>query len=98
MSKKLGDVLIGLETEFRSERFPLFRGRKQSFRGIPSSAEEPNSEIGTEWNGMEFRGNISFPKQQQNNLTKLFVCISKVVFSDTIIEIFGCRVLSLYLK
>jgi hypothetical protein len=35
---------VGFGTEFRSEnseRFPLFRGRKCSFRSIPSSAEEP---------------------------------------------------------
>ena len=39
-----------------SERFPLFRGRKHSFRGIPSSAEEPIPKLGTEQKGMEFRG------------------------------------------
>ncbi len=33
-----------------SERFPLFRGRKSSFRGIPSSAEEPIPRLGTERN------------------------------------------------
>jgi hypothetical protein len=47
---------VGLGTEFcsekfhgiDSERFPLFRGRKCSFRGIPSSAEEPIPKLGTE--------------------------------------------------
>ncbi len=33
-----------------SEWFPLFRGRKCSFRGIPSSAEEPILKLGTEQN------------------------------------------------
>jgi hypothetical protein len=49
---------LGLGTEFRSEkirgidseRFPLFRGRKHSFRAIPSSAEEPIPKLGTERN------------------------------------------------
>jgi hypothetical protein len=36
-----------------SERFPLFRGRKHSFRGIPSSAEEPIPKLGTKWNSAE---------------------------------------------
>ncbi len=39
-----------------SEQFPLFRGRKHSFRGIPSSAVEPIPKLRTERNGMEFRG------------------------------------------
>jgi hypothetical protein len=39
-----------------SERFPLLRGRKCSFRGIPSSAEEPIPKLGTEQNGTESRG------------------------------------------
>jgi hypothetical protein len=46
---------IGLGTEFRSEKiridsewFPLFRGRKCSFRGIPSSAVEPVPKFGME--------------------------------------------------
>ncbi len=43
-----------------SERFPLFRGRKSSFRGIPSSAEEPVPKLGTERNHAE---KISFTKQ-----------------------------------
>jgi hypothetical protein len=55
---------LGLGTEFLlkkfrgidSEWFPLFRGRKPSFRGIPSSAEELIPKLGTERNGMEFRG------------------------------------------
>ncbi len=42
---------------------------------------------------MESAEKISFTKQQKNNLTKWFVCTWKVVFSDTIIEIFGCGVL-----
>ncbi len=74
-------VWLGLGTEFRSEkfhridseRFLLFRGRKHSFRGIPSSAEEPIPKLGTEWNSAE---KIIFTKQQQNNLTKWcrFLC------------------------
>jgi len=55
---------VGLAAEFHSEKIPriyseqlpLFRGRKCSFRGIPSSAEEPIPKLGTKWNGMEFRG------------------------------------------
>ncbi len=42
------------------ERFPLFRGRKCSFRGIPSSAEEPIPKLGMEWKGTEFREKINF--------------------------------------
>jgi hypothetical protein len=38
--------------EIDSERFPLFRGRKCCFRGIPGSAEEPIPRLGTELNGM----------------------------------------------
>jgi hypothetical protein len=46
----------GLTTEFCSEKiprnrlgtFPLFRGRKCSFRGIPRSTEESISKLGTE--------------------------------------------------
>ncbi len=54
-----------------SERFPLFRGRKHSFRGIPSSAEEPIPKLGTERNGMEFRGK----KLVLRNRTSLDICI-----------------------
>ncbi len=43
-----------------SERFPLFRERKSSFRGIPSSAEEPIPKLGTERNGLDFREKIKF--------------------------------------
>ena len=43
-----------------SERFPLFRGRKCSFRGIPSSAEEPIPKLGTERNGPDFREKMKF--------------------------------------
>jgi hypothetical protein len=39
-----------------SERSPLFRGRKCSFQGIPSSAEEPIPKLGIELHGTEFRG------------------------------------------
>jgi hypothetical protein len=56
----LHHLVIGMATEFRSKKFrgidsewfPLFRGRKYSFRGIPSSAEEPVPKIGTEWIGI----------------------------------------------
>ncbi len=59
---------VGLRTEFRSVKiprnrlgwFPLFRGRKCSFRGIPNSAEEPIPKLGTEQNGTEFREKIKF--------------------------------------
>jgi hypothetical protein len=62
------NVQVGLGTEFRSkkfrgiysERFPLFRGRKCSFRGIPSSAEGPIPKLGTERNGAEFREKMKF--------------------------------------
>ncbi len=50
---------ISFRKKFRgidSERFPLFRGRKCSFRGIPSSSEEPVPKLGTKLNGTEFRG------------------------------------------
>jgi hypothetical protein len=70
---------VGFRTEFSfekiplnidSEQFPLFRGRQHSFRGIPSSAEEPISKLGTERNGMDSAEQISFRKQQQSKLTK----------------------------
>ncbi len=94
---------LGLGTEFRSEKIPRNRlgtisviPRKKAF--IPRHSEfrgRANSEARnrTERNGMEFRGKFSFTKQQQNNLTKWFVCTSKVVYSGTIFEIFGCCVL-----
>ncbi len=43
-----------------SERFPLFRRRKCSFRGISSSAEEPIPKLGTEQNGTESREKMKF--------------------------------------
>jgi hypothetical protein len=43
-----------------SERFPLFRGRKGSFRGIPNSVEEQIPKLGTEQNGAEFREKMKF--------------------------------------
>jgi hypothetical protein len=51
-----------------SEQFPLFRGKKCSFRGIPSSMEEfiPSfteeliPKLGMEWN---YAKNISFTKK-----------------------------------
>jgi hypothetical protein len=53
---------LGLGSEFRSKKIPRnrlgmvpsFRGRKHSFRGIPSTAKEPVPKFGTE--RMEFRG------------------------------------------
>ncbi len=54
---------ISYRKKFRgidSERFPLFRGRKCSFRGIPSSAEEPIPKLRTEQNGTESREKIKF--------------------------------------
>ena len=60
-----------------SERFPLFRGRKCSFWGIPRFTEESILRNGTE-----------------SRAKKLFyITASKVIFSHTICEIFGCRVL-----
>jgi hypothetical protein len=47
---------ISFQKKFRGidlEWFPLFRGRKCSFRGIPSSAEEQIPKLGTERNGAE---------------------------------------------
>ncbi len=58
----MGRVGNGI-SEFRgidSEWFPLFRGRKCSFRGIPSSAEESIPKLETERNGMEFREKMKF--------------------------------------
>ena len=81
-------------TEFRSEKIPQNRlgtvsviPRKKAL--IPRHSEfrrRANSEVrnGTEWNSAE---KISYTKQQQNNLTKRFVCTSKVVFSGTIIRV-----------
>ncbi len=58
---------------------------------LPSPLSRRVSKLGL---GTEFRSEkIPFTKQQQNNLTKWFVCTSKVDFSDTIIEILGCCVL-----
>ncbi len=59
---------IGLATEFCSEKVSrnrfgldlLFRGRKCSFRGIPSFTEESIPRLGTEENGMK---KISFIKK-----------------------------------
>ncbi len=63
-----------------SERFPLFRGRKHSFRGIPSSAEEPIPKLGTERNGTEWNSaeKISFTKQQQNNNKMICLYIKRI--------------------
>ncbi len=59
---------VGLGTKFCSKKFRgidsewflLFRGRKCSFRGISSSAEEAIPKLGTEQNGTEFREKIKF--------------------------------------
>ena len=61
-------ALVRLGTEFGSEKIPrnrlgtvsLFHGRKCSFRGIPSSAEEPIPKLGTERNRAEFREKMKF--------------------------------------
>ncbi len=76
---------VGLKTEFLSEKIPRNR------LGTVSAEESTHSEAfrvprksqfrSLERNGMEFREKISFTQQQQNNLTKWFVCTSKVVFS-----------------
>ncbi len=50
---------LGLAAEFCSERFPLFRGRVCSFRGIPKFTEESIPKLGTERNDMK---KISFTK------------------------------------
>jgi hypothetical protein len=78
--KTRNDFRYSAEESIHSEAFRV--PRKSQFR-----SSERN---GTEWNSAEKN---SFTEQQQSNLTKWFVCTSKVVFSDTIIEIFGCRVL-----
>ncbi len=60
-------AVLGLETEFsseiipgkRSERFPLFRGKKCSFRGIPRFTEESIPKLGIERNYLK---KISFAK------------------------------------
>ncbi len=56
-----------------SDRFPLFRGRKCSFRGMPRSTEESIPKLGT-----EIRKKIVF-WNSKNNLTKWFVRTSKVL-------------------
>ncbi len=82
-------VPVGFGTEFRSENIP--RNRLGTVSVIPRKSQFRSSERnGTEWKSAE---KISFGKQQQGKLTKWFVCTSKVVFSDTIIEKVGCRVL-----
>jgi hypothetical protein len=78
--KTRNDFRYSAEESIHSEAFRV--PRKSQFRSSERS--------GTEWNSAEKN---SFTEQQQSNLTKWFVCTSKVVFSDTIIEIFGCRVL-----
>ncbi len=95
-------VQLRLGTEFHSEKIPRNRlgmisviPRKKAL--IPRHSEfrgRANSEVrnGTERNEIPTE-KISSTKQQQNNLTKWFVCTSKVDFSDTVIDIFGCRVL-----
>ncbi len=74
-----------------SERIPLFRGRKCSFRGYSEFLGRAHSEARnrTEWNYAE---KLVF-RNSQNSLTKWFVCTSKVIFSGPIFEICGCRVL-----
>ncbi len=64
---KIGLIRVGngifVAKKFRgidSEWFSLFRGRKCSFQGIPSSAEEPIPKLGTERNGPEFREKMKF--------------------------------------
>ncbi len=57
--------VLGLGTEFRSENISRnsserFLGRKCSFRGIPSSAEEPIPKLGMEQNGTGSRKKWSF--------------------------------------
>jgi hypothetical protein len=61
---------VGLGTKFCSKKFhgidsqwfPLFRGRKCSFRGISSSAEEAISKLGTEQNSAK---KLSFTEQSK---------------------------------
>ncbi len=98
---QVSTLQLGLGTEFRSEKIPRNRlgtisviPRKKAF--IPRHSEfrgRANSEARNETgrNGIPRRN--SFTEQQQNNLTKWFVCTSKVVFSDTIFELLACRVL-----
>jgi hypothetical protein len=59
---------VGLGTEFRSEKIPRNRlgtVSECSFRGIPSSAEEPTPKLGTEQNGTEFCKKLSFTELAQ---------------------------------
>ncbi len=54
---------ISFQKKFRridSEQFPLFHERKCSFRGIPSSTEEPIPKLGTERKGTEIREKMKF--------------------------------------
>ncbi len=62
-----------------SERFPLSRGRKCSFRS------PWKSQFGSSKRNGIMRQKL-FLQNSQSNLTKGFVCTSKVVFSDTIFE------------
>ncbi len=90
------DWKLGLGTEFCSEkfsgidsdRFLLFRVLKCSLRGIPRSVEE-NQLRSSEQNGIMRKKLVL--QNSQNNLTQWIVRTSKVVFSDTISRIFGCR-------
>ena len=78
--KTRNDFRYSAEESIHSEAFRV--PRKSQFRSSERS--------GTEWNSAEKN---SFTEQQQSNLTKWFVCTSKVVFSDTIFKILACRVL-----
>jgi hypothetical protein len=69
---------VGLGTEFRSEKIP--RNRHSEFRGRANS----EARNGTERNSAETAAKL---------LNKMICLYIKVVLSDTIFEIFGCRVL-----
>jgi hypothetical protein len=64
---------VGLGMEFRLKKIPRNRlgsvsvipRRKCSFRGIPSSAEEPIPKLGMKQNGTEFREKFKFTEQSK---------------------------------
>ncbi len=73
---------------------PFFRGRKCSFRGIPSSAEEPIPKLGTERKGIPRKNEVSWNSQGLYDHSDNLYILQKISF-----EILGlpCFVLSSFL-
>jgi hypothetical protein len=76
----LHHLVIGMATEFRSKKFrgidsewfPLFRGRKWSFPGIPRFTKEPSPKVGTEGNDMKKIGFAKNPAPA-NRIDSMFL-------------------------